>query len=103
MKKDKKKNTTYECTVSFTYSEANPLDAARAFMANLRQHDGWCIEVRDTDTKAIFSVDLRTGDMERIDDQDTPPEGSAACPICGSIWLDSDEAATCCEDKRRKE
>jgi hypothetical protein len=32
-----------------------------------------------------------------------PPEGSAACPICGNIWLDSDEAATCCEDKRRKE
>ena len=32
-----------------------------------------------------------------------PPKESAACPICGSIWLDSDDAAICCEDKRRRE
>lgn len=28
------------------------------------------------------------------------PPGSAACPHCGSVWLDSDHAGNCCEDMR---
>lgn len=32
-----------------------------------------------------------------------PPMGSAACPVCGSVWLDSDHAANCCPEERRSD
>jgi hypothetical protein len=31
---------------------------------------------------------------------DTPPEGSAACPVCFSVYLDPTHAAACCEEMR---
>jgi len=31
------------------------------------------------------------------------PEMSAACPVCGAVWLDSDDAAECCHDQRQKD
>jgi hypothetical protein len=39
---------------------------------------------------------------ERIEESDPPPKGSAACPICGSVYLDKDHAAQCCEESRRE-
>ena len=32
--------------------------------------------------------------------KETFPEGAAACPVCGSVYLDSDEAASCCPNRR---
>jgi hypothetical protein len=42
-------------------------------------------------------VDESTEPPEKVD---PPPPGSAACPVCGSIWLDHAHAGSCCEDER---
>lgn len=38
---------------------------------------------------------------EAVDDESAPfPPGSAACPVCNSVHLDSDDAAECCSEER---
>jgi hypothetical protein len=54
------KEREYECTVSFTYNAADPVDAVAQFMSNLA-NAGWFVSVRDTDTGEKFVVD--TDDM----------------------------------------
>jgi len=34
------------------------------------------------------------------EDGEQPPEGAAACPFCGSVWLDATHAGQCCPSKR---
>ena len=38
--------------------------------------------------------------LTRWDEGEQPSTGMAACPFCHSIYLDGDEAGTCCEELR---
>jgi hypothetical protein len=39
---------------------------------------------------------------EECQPDDRPPHGAAACPCCGSVYLDGDEAKDCCPTQRRE-
>ena len=48
-------------------------------------------------------LELDADEIHVEDDEEEPyiaPPGSAACPICQSVFLDADQAADCCADAR---
>lgn len=57
----------YECTVSFTYTEASPEQAALDFINNLR-HADWYINVRNLDNNKTWLVDTKTLEAEPLHD-----------------------------------
>ena len=40
---------------------------------------------------------------EECQPEDRPPHGAAACPCCGTVYLDGDEAKDCCPEQRKEE
>lgn len=57
----------------------------------------------DSHGKPVYdwSKKVRRARPKKRKEEEKVPIGSAACPVCGSVWLDPDHAASCCEDKRR--
>ncbi len=50
---------------------------------------------------AVAERDLEKTAVPEVEDEEALfPPGSASCPVCGAVHLDSDDAADCCNDKR---
>lgn len=49
---------------------------------------------------AVTEKDLEEVDVPEVEEEELFPPGSAACPVCNTVHLDSDHAADCCAEKR---